>query len=103
MTRSETSVLGAGNKLTIWDYDDDYDSTPNENPTKLISRIVEQGFTKDATGATVSYEYVTTLTYNSKGQLLSIDGPLAGSADTTSFAYEATTGNIGGAFIDRVF
>ena len=94
LTRTEASVLGAGNKVTTWDFDDDYDSTPNENPTRLIARLVEQGFTKDAAGATVPYEYVTTFTYNSKGQVLSIDGPLAGTTDTTSFAYEATTGNL---------
>jgi len=94
LTRSEPSVLGSGNKITIWDFDDDYDSIPNENSANLISRLVENGFTKDASGVTVSYEHVTIFTYNSKGQVLSIDGPLAGTADTTTLAYEVSTGNL---------
>jgi RHS repeat-associated protein len=94
LTRSEPSVLGTGNKITTWDYDDDYNTTANENPTHLLSRIIEQGFTKDATGATVAYEYITTLTYNAKGQLLTVDGPLAGTADTTQFGYDAVSGNL---------
>ena len=94
LTRTEASILGAGNKVTTWDYDDDYNTTANEDPTNLISRIIEQGYTKDASGATVSFEYITTFTYNSKGQVLSIDGPRAGTADTTTFAYEGSTGNL---------
>ncbi len=94
LTRSEPSVLGSGDKITIWDYDDDYDTTANENPTNLPARVIEQGFTKDATGATVAYEYITTLTYNTKGQLLTVDGPLAGTTDTTQFGYAAATGNL---------
>ena len=74
--------------------DGDYDAIPNENPTNLISRIIEQGFTKDATEATVAYEYVTTLTYNAKGQLLTVDGPLPGTADTTQLGYDAASGNL---------
>ena len=94
LTRSEPSVLGSGDKITIWDYDDDYDATANENPVNLPSRVIERGFTKDASDATVSYEYATTLTYNSKGQVESIDGSLAGPSDTTQFAYATTTGNL---------
>ena len=94
LTRSEASVLGSGDKLTIWDYDDDYDTIANENPTNLVSRIIEQGFTKDASGTTVPYEYITTLTYNAKGQLLSVDGPLTGTADTESFGYDPANGNL---------
>ncbi|CAB1058714.1 Rhs family protein, partial [Olavius sp. associated proteobacterium Delta 1] len=94
LTRSEPSVLGTGDKITTWDYDDDYNATPNENPANLPSRVIEQGFTKDATGATVAYEYITTLTYNAKGQLLTVDGPLTGTADTTGFGYDIATGNL---------
>ena len=42
----------------------------------------------------IPYEYVTSYTYNSKGQVLSIDGPLAGNSDLTTFTYDATTGNV---------
>ena len=62
LTRTEASVLQAGgNKVTVWDYDDDYNTVSNENPTNTLSRIVEQGYTKDVSGATVPYEYVTTI------------------------------------------
>jgi len=96
LTRTEASVLQAGGyKVTIWDYDNDYDDQENENPTGLLSRIVEQGYTTDSTDTIVPYEYVTTLTYNSKGQPTSVDGPLTGAADTTSFSYDDPgTGNL---------
>ena len=94
LTRTEPSVLGGGDKETIWDYDDDYDSIPNEAPTALVSRIIENGFTKNASQAVVAYEYVTTFNYNSKGQVLSINGPLPGIVDTTSFTYNPTTGDL---------
>ncbi|MFH2047745.1 MAG: RHS repeat-associated core domain-containing protein, partial [Pseudomonadota bacterium] len=94
LNRTEVSVLGSGNKVTIWDYDDDYNSTPNQNPTGNLCRVIEQGFTADNTGATVAYEYITKITYNAKGQILSIDGPIAGTADTSTFAYNTSTGDI---------
>jgi len=94
LTRIETSVLGSGTKETIWDYDNNYDTIPNEDPTGLVSRIIEKGFTKDAFNAIVSYEYITAFTYTSKGQVLSIDGPIPGSGDTTSFTYDPTTGDL---------
>jgi len=93
-SRSETSVLGSGDKQTIWDFDNDYDEIPNETPTPLISKIIEKGFTHDASGTVVPYEYVTQITYNSKGQVISIDGPKSGSGDTTAFTYNSTTGDL---------
>ncbi|KPK45848.1 MAG: hypothetical protein AMK74_02195, partial [Nitrospira bacterium SM23_35] len=94
LTRTETSVLGSGVKETVWDYDDDYDSIPNEAPTALLSRIVEKGYTKDRSGTVITYEYISTFTYNSKGQILSIDGPLTGTCDATVFAYDTSTGDL---------
>ncbi|UCH20978.1 MAG: RHS repeat protein [Deltaproteobacteria bacterium] len=94
LTRSEVSVLGSGDKVTFWDYDNDYNAVPNEDPTGLISRIIEQGFTRDAGGAVIPYEYVTTVTYNPKGQVLTIDGPLAGTDDTIYFTYDDDSGDL---------
>lgn len=94
LTRTEAGVLSSGDKVTIWDYDDDYDAVPNENPIGLLSRVIEKGFTKDISGIVIPYEYITTLTYNSKGQVLSIDGPLTGTGDTTSFTYDPATGDL---------
>jgi RHS repeat-associated protein len=87
LTRTEPSVLGTGDKVTTWDYDSDYDATPNENPTHLLSRLIEQGFTRDAAGATIPYEYITTFTYNEAGQVAGIDGPRTGASDVTSINY----------------
>ena len=94
LTRVEVSVLGVGNKETVWDYDNDYDAVPNENPSALPSRVLEKGFVMDEQGAIVSQEYITTYNYNSKGQVLSIDGPLPGNDDTTGFTYDAATGDL---------
>ncbi|PQP33701.1 hypothetical protein C6A37_11580, partial [Desulfobacteraceae bacterium SEEP-SAG9] len=80
-------------KVTIWDYDDDGNATPNENPTRLVHKKIEQGFTKDITGNVVPYEYITTYTYNSKGQVLSINGPQPGDSDITAFTYDPGTGD----------
>jgi len=93
--RSEASVLAAsGSKVTVWDYDNDLDDLPNESPTKLLHRIVEQGFTKDSEGVIIPYEYVTAFSYNAKGQVTAIDGPVPGAGDTTFFSYDDITGNL---------
>jgi RHS repeat-associated protein len=95
LTRTEVSVLQSGGlKETIWDYDDDYNSIPNENPTANVSRIIEKGFTKDISGTVISYEYITTITYNTKGQVILINGPAPGVDDTTTIAYNALTGDV---------
>jgi RHS repeat-associated protein len=95
LTRIESSVLqGGGYKVTIWDYDNDYNATPNENPTRLLSRLIEQGYTVDMNATVVPYTYITTFTYDAKGQVLSIDGPRPGTGDTTTFVYNVTTGNL---------
>lgn len=94
LTRTEQSVIGTGLKITTWDYDDDGNSTANENPTMLVHRLIISGYTLDSAGVETPVESITKFTYNAKGQLLSVDGPLAGTADTTSYTYDATTGDI---------
>ncbi|HKJ33879.1 MAG TPA: RHS repeat-associated core domain-containing protein, partial [Balneolales bacterium] len=94
LTRIEVSALGGDNKETIFDYDNDGDVISNESPTRLLSRVIEKGFTKDISGTIVSYEYITAFTHNGKGQILSVDGPLPENGDTTSFAYNAATGDL---------
>jgi len=88
LTITKSSILNSGqNKTTIFDYDDDYDSIANEDPKYRISRLIERGFTKDGSGNTVSFEYITTYNYNSNGQLISIDGPRTDINDITTFTY----------------
>jgi RHS repeat-associated protein len=93
--RTESSVLSpASSKVTIWDYDNDLNDVPNENPTALLHRIVEQGFTKDSEGVIIPYEYITTFSYNAKGQVTAIDGPVHGEGDSTFFSYDDIIGNL---------
>lgn len=94
LTKTVPSVLAADSKQTVWDYDDDGNSTPNETPTKLVHRLIEKGYTKDALGAVVPYESITTYQYNTKGQVVSIDGPLAGPQDIVSYTYNSTPGDL---------
>ena len=96
LTRTEQSVIGTGSKVTTWDYDDDGNTTANENPTALVHRVIVSGYTLDGSGLETPVESVTEFTYNAKGQLLSVDGPLAGTDDTTTFSYDATTGDLTG-------
>ncbi|MCF8080227.1 MAG: carboxypeptidase regulatory-like domain-containing protein, partial [Desulfobacterales bacterium] len=70
LTRTEQSVLGAGSKVTIFDFDDDDDDFENELPTNLVHRIVEEGYTADSFGSATGYFYVTSYDYNAKGQLV---------------------------------
>ncbi|MEK6775629.1 MAG: DUF6531 domain-containing protein [bacterium] len=76
----QSVVDPAQNKVTIYDYDDPADPTDNpllynENPTNLVHRIIEQGYTRDINGNQTPFETITTYTYNSLGQKTLIDGP----------------------------
>ena len=94
LTRSETSLLNTQDAVSVWDYDADGNETANENPTKLVRRIVRKGYTRNAGGSVVAVDSVTRLAYNAKGQLVSIDGPLPGSTDTTGLSYDPATGDL---------
>ena len=94
LTVSRSSVLASGTSETVFDYDDDGNDVPNENPTTLLYRIVQRGYTTDAPGTVIAAEAVTALAYNAKGQLISVDGPAAGTGDTVSYVYDAATGDL---------
>lgn len=57
------------------------------NSDGLLGSTQEIGFTLDAAGATVSYSYTTSYTYDSKGRITQVDGPLSGSNDVTDYTY----------------
>lgn len=38
---SHSSLIGAGEKVTVHDFDDDGDGQPNENPTGRIHRLID--------------------------------------------------------------
>ncbi len=90
---TEESVLGVGNKITIFDYDDDGNDIPNENPTRLMHRKIETGFTYDADGIVNSYEFITKYAYDTLGHVTEIDGPLAGNQDKVTYTYDVNTGD----------
>jgi len=94
LSQSESSVLGSGSKHTIWDYDDDGNGIANENPTRLLGRKIERGYTAGPSGNVISYECITTYAYNDKGQIITIDGPRPGNGDTASFSYDPVTGDL---------
>ena len=76
----QSVVDPAQNKVTIYDYDDPYNPIDNpalynENPTNLVHRVIEQGYTRDINGNQIPYEYITAYTYNALGQKTRIDGP----------------------------
>lgn len=85
-------------KQTVFDYDNPDDpgdtDTPNENPTALVHREIEAGYTLDESHNVVSYEYITQYTYNGKGQVLSVDGPLPGDQDRVEYGYDPATGDL---------
>ncbi len=93
LTRTETGLI-QGDKITVWDYDDPDASgdtdVENEDPTLLIHRKIETGFTSDISGNPISYEYVTVYEYYPNGQLKSTDGPKDGDADKISYTYHST-------------
>ncbi len=87
LTITVPSVLGAGNKVTTFDYDSDGNDIPNESPGSLLRRRIEEGFTQDASGATVPFKYVTTYQYTALGQMQQIDGPRTDVSDVTTMDY----------------
>ncbi len=103
LTITEKSVFADAtnpdrSKVVIYDYDDPNGPSntdiPNENPSSLIYQIIEQGFTQNAAGQVLPYEHVTHMDYNSKGQVVSINGPLPGDEDTVSYTYDPGTGDL---------
>ena len=94
LSQTEKSVLGLGDKQTIFDFDNDGDTVYNENPTARMYRLVEKGFTADISGNILPYTYITEMTYSGRGQMETLNGPLNGELDRTVFAYEAATGDL---------
>jgi YD repeat-containing protein len=94
LSRREDSLLGAGEKVTLWDFDADDNLIPNEMPSMQLGRIIERGFTSDVTGNRVPYEHTWSFEYHPNGQLLAVDGPRSGSEDETRFYYDPPSGNL---------
>lgn len=69
-----------------------------------IQSITEKGWTRTPNGddAVVQYDYKTTFSYDGKGRVTQIDGPLAGSNDVTTFVYYSSTGTLNDEFMNLV-
>jgi RHS repeat-associated protein len=103
LSRTQKSLLADDDnpdrtRSMVWDYDDPSSDgntdTPNENPTNLIYRMILQGFTHNDSGSVIEFEQITIYTYNDKGQVLSVNGPLDGEEDTVFFTYDSSTGDL---------
>lgn len=52
-----------------------------------IDTMQEVGFTYNSSGTVTSYSYTTDYTYDAKGRVTQIDGPLSGTDDVVDFVY----------------
>ena len=92
LTETKETVLGSGNKQTIYDYDDPDDpaddpAIPNENPTFYLYKVIEKGYTRDIDGTIVQKEYATWYWYNVRGQRTVMDGPRTDVSDVSVNSY----------------
>ncbi len=84
---SETGVLAGGAKQTVFDYDNDGDGTYNQNPCANLRKIVISGMTRDLNGDVVPGTAVSRYDYNSRGQIIAMDGPRTDVDDTVTHVY----------------
>jgi len=100
-TRSPGSVLNPGAAaFTVYDYDDPDDpgddpNLQNENPTTLMHRYIELGWTKRvSTGEVYGLKKITRYYYNDYGQVIQIDGPRGDVSDVIGFGYDPASGDL---------
>ena len=74
-----------------------YDTT-----TGKLAHVTQQGWTLDGAGAIGSFTYTTSRTYDTKGRLTSVDGPLtgAGDHDRITYTYKTSADPLNHGFLD---
>jgi RHS repeat-associated protein len=77
-------------RRVTFDYDNDGNSVPNEAPGLTVRRQIVEGLTRDAAGTLVPFQEITSYTYDSKGQVILVDGPRTDAADVTTTSYYPT-------------
>lgn len=75
LSTQELAEDGSVKSETIWDYDDDGNDVPNENPTGQLRRRIVRGFKENESGNKVPYEEIIDYTYTTLGQLVAVDKP----------------------------
>jgi YD repeat-containing protein len=70
-----STITGAMEHVTTFDFDADGDTEPNESPTSRVSRRIETGKTLDASGQAIGFTHEVRYTYDAQGRLLSVNGP----------------------------
>lgn len=88
LTETVTSVLDPQDvRIITYDYDDDGDATPNEDPGLSILRQVVEGWTRNGSGALTPLQQISYFDYDSMGRLIEVDGPRTDVTDTVDLAY----------------
>jgi YD repeat-containing protein len=88
LTETVKSVLNPSQNYQItYDYDNDGNTTSNENPGLLVRRQVMNGLTRNSSGIIVPFQQVSSFTYDSMGRLTQVDGPRSDVTDTTARTY----------------
>ncbi|MDX2092442.1 MAG: hypothetical protein SFX73_31555 [Kofleriaceae bacterium] len=72
------------------------------NADGKLTQIQELGSTYNADNAVTSYTYTTTMTYDDKGRLTQINGPLATADDVTDFGYYDSSSALKSHFLYRI-
>ena len=88
LTETVQSVLDPQEVRRItYDYDNDSNAIPNEDPGFSVRRQVVEGFTRNGSGALMPFEQTTYFDYDNLGRLIQVDGPRTDVTDTTTLTY----------------
>lgn len=71
------------------------------NSDGKLWKLEQTGATVNSSNSIAAFNYVTTNTYDSKGRLTQIDGPLFGSNDVTQLTYYTASGGFADDFVDE--
>jgi YD repeat-containing protein len=94
LSKTELSANGEIRNVVVWDYDEDENDIPNENPMVKVKRRFERGLREDESGKTVPYEQVMTFEYDKYGCLVSMDGYDTSESETLILSYDGFSVNV---------
>jgi len=94
LSETELTEDSEPKRVIVWDYDEDGNETPNENPMGKPTRRIEWGLHEDDTGNMVPYEQITRFTYDEYGRLMSVDPFGSSDSDPEILRYDYFTFDI---------